>query len=120
MTSLRMVVLAYALIAVPLHAQEPQLRDPWVPDTVKSKRASAGPEEHATQGAALRAQVERKLRQSFETADVEGRASITLAQARAAGLGRIAREFALIDSAGTGRITFEDYKRHLRARGAAL
>lgn len=120
MTILRIAVLASALVATPLHAQELQLRDPWVPDTVKGKRAGALHEEHATQGAALRAQVERKLRQLFDTADVEDRGSITLAQARAAGLVRIAREFAQIDTAGTGRITFEDYKRHLRARGAAL
>lgn len=116
----RIAVTAFALFAIPLDAQELQLRDPWVPDAVKSKRAGALHEEHATQGAALRAQVERKLREAFDTADVEGRGSITLAQARAAGLGRIARDFAQIDSAGTGRITFDDYKRHLRARGAAL
>ncbi len=120
MPIVRIAVLASALVAVPLHAQDLQLRDPWVPDTVKRKRAGALQEEHATQGAALRAQVERKLRESFDTADVEGRGSISLAQARAAGLGRIAREFAQIDRTGTGRITFEDYKRHLRARGAAL
>ena len=118
MVKLRIVVVASALLAVPLHAQE--LRDPWIPDTVKAKRAHAGPEEHATEGVALRAQVERKLRESFDLADVEGKGSITLAQARAAGLGKIAREFAQIDRAATGRITFDDYKRHLRARGAAF
>jgi hypothetical protein len=120
MTTMRIMFIVGALAAAPLHAQTPQLRDPWVPDTVKSKRASAGPEEHATQGETLRLQVERKLRQAFDTADVEGVGSITLQQARAAGLGRIAKSFAEIDVEGTGRITFEDYKRHLRARGAAL
>ena len=116
----RMGALAIALLSMPLHAQDLQLRDPWVPDAVKAKKLNAAPEEHATQGAALRAQVERKLRASFDSADVEGRGSITLAQARAAGLGRIARDFDQIDALGAGRITFDDYKRHLRARGAAL
>ena len=114
------VVLASAFIAMPSHAQALQLRDPWVPDTVKSKRASAGEDQVATRGAALRAQVEQKLRDAFDTADTEGRGSITREQARAAGLGKIVREFAEIDGTGTGRITFDDYRRHLRARGAAF
>ena len=117
---LRMTVLALTLVALPLHAQELQLRDPWVPETVKSKRASARSDQAPTQGAALRAQVEQKLREAFDAADVDGRGSITRGQARAAGLGKIAREFAEIDVAGTGRITFDDFKRYLRARGAAL
>ena len=120
MTIPRIGMLAAALLALPLHAEEPQLRDPWLPDAVKSKRASVEGAYAPTRGDALKAQVERKLRDAFDAADVEGRGSITLEQARAAGLGRIAREFAQIDVGGTGRVTFDDYQRHLRARGAAF
>ena len=115
-----LILLIAALAASPGYAQEVQLRDPWVPDVVKAKRANAFEGEHATRGVTLRLQVQRKLRDSFDTADIEARGSITQAQAAAAGLGLIAREFERIDVARTGRITFDDYLRYLRARGGAI
>ena len=120
MTIVRIGVVALAFAAWPAYAQELPLRDPWVPDAVKTKRANAFAEGPATRGAALQAQVQRKLRDSFDAADVEGQGSITLSQARAAGLGLIAREFERIDVTRSGRITFDDYLRFLRARGAAI
>ena len=101
-------------------SQETLLRDPWVPPEVIAKRASAQGLQQPSSGAELQAQVERKLRAGFDAADVEQRGSITREQAKSAGLGLIAREFERIDAARTGRVTFEDYKRYLRARGAAL
>jgi len=119
MKVLRAGALVAALVSAAVHAQEVLLRDPWVPDAVKQKRSTSIQVE-PTRGAALRAQVERKLRESFDAADVDGRGSITQPQARAAGLGLVAREFARIDGSGNGRITFDDYRRFLRAQGAAL
>lgn len=120
MTRVRMGILAATLLVGGVQAQEIQLRDPWLPEAVKSKRASALPEPPPTRGAALQAEVRMRLKSGFDAADSEGRGSISREQARAAGLGLIAREFERIDSAGSGRITFDDYLRFLRGRGAAL
>ncbi|MEP6679103.1 MAG: EF-hand domain-containing protein [Betaproteobacteria bacterium] len=89
--------------------------DPWVPPALR-KAAPRPPVE----GAELKAQVERKLRASFDAADVAGAGSLTRAQAQAAGLGYVAKNFERIDAAGTGRVTFDDLKRYLRAQGADL
>lgn len=90
------------------------LRDPWVPPGVRAQPHPG----HETRGEALRAQVERKLRESFTAADTEARGSITRDQARAANLGVVADNFEAIDEGRMGRVTFEDFKRFLRARGA--
>jgi hypothetical protein len=89
-------------------------RDPWVPPSVRAQPHTG----HETRGEALRGQVERKLRESFDGADTEGRGSITREQALAAHLGIVADNFDAIDQARTGRVTFEDLKRFLRGRGA--
>ena len=96
----------------------PTLRDPFVPPAVAKKALEAAPRA-PSRGEQLHAEVERKLRSSFEAADVERRGSITRVQARAAGLGRVAREFGRIDVDRTGRVSFEDYRRFLVAQGAA-
>ena len=90
------------------------LRDPWVPPAVR-EQARPAPE---TRGAALRAQVERKLRNHFDAADTQRQGSITREQARAARLGFIADNFDAIDQARSGRVSFDDVKRYLRTRGA--
>ena len=74
----------------------------------------------AADPAALQAQVERKLRESFDAADVVRAGALTREQADAAGLGVVAKNFDRIDTAKTGRVTFEDLKRYLRGRGAKL
>ena len=89
--------------------------DPCAP-AVRAKVTAPAPP--PSQGAALRAQVERKLRASFDAAAVDG--WMTREQAAAAGLGAIAQSFGAIDREGRGAIRFEDYKRYLQARGAAL
>jgi hypothetical protein len=96
-------------------APGPTLRDPWVPP--ESRRPSASP---PTQGVALRTQVERKLRQAFEAADVDHLGTLTQKQASAGGLGFVARHFAEIDRGKTGKVRFEDVKRYLVEHGAQL
>jgi hypothetical protein len=97
----------------------PMLVDPHVPDAVAKKAARVQPKE-PSRGAALDAEVERKLRAAFDAADDEGRGSVTLPQARAAGLGLVVREFERIDLARTGRVSFEDLARYLRSQGARI
>jgi len=90
------------------------LRDPYVPPAARAQPHNG----HETRGEALRGQVEKKLRESFDAADAEGRGSITVDQARAANLGVVADNFDAIDTSRSGRVTFEDLKRFLRERGA--
>lgn len=95
----------------------PVLRDPWVPPAVRKSAAKLAP---AASGPALKAQVIDKLHASFARADVEGVGTITREQARAAGLGLVTARFDAIDTAGRGRIAFDDFLRYLRAQGADL
>ena len=106
------------MAAVPASAgdgkAEVPMRDPWLPPA--AREAASAP---ITRGAALHAQVESKIRQGFDAADVEHAGSITLAQARAANLGVVANNFDRIDTRKTGRVSFEDLKRFLKGRGAS-
>jgi hypothetical protein len=95
-------------------AERPML-DPWVPPEAR-KPAMSPP----TRGAALREQVERKLKQGFDSADVDRTGTLTREQANAAGLGYIAKHFDEIDRQKAGAVRFEDVKRFLRERGAQL
>jgi len=111
-----LLVLAFAVLAGGAAAQDgalnAPLRDPWIPPSVhKAKSASATTVD-------ARVMAEHKLRAAFAAADLDGTGSITREQAHAAGLGSIASRFADIDRANHGRITFEEYKAFLRARGA--
>jgi len=94
---------------------EQPLRDPWVPPESR-KPSTATPAE----GAALRAQVERKLKKAFDAADVSHSGSLTRQQANTAGLGFVARHFDQIDRQKAGAVRFEDVKRYLIERGAQL
>jgi len=95
-------------------AEQP-LRDPWVPP--ESRPTSVTP---PSEGAALRAQVERKLKQAFDAADTGQTGSLTRQQASAAGLGFVARHFDEIDRQRSGTVRFDDVKRYLVERGAQL
>jgi hypothetical protein len=94
---------------------EAPMRDPWVPPELRKPAAVAAP-----QGAALRARVERKLKASFDAADVNRSGTVTREQARAAGLGYIVKHFDEIDLQRAGAVSFEDVKRYLRSKGAQL
>jgi hypothetical protein len=88
--------------------------DPWVPPELRHP-APVQP----TQGKALRAQVERKLKADFDAA-AGSAGMLTQAQAQAAGLGMIARHFSEIDQTNSGVVRFSDVKQYLQRRGAQL
>lgn len=94
---------------------ETTIRDPWVPPELRTPAPTPAP-----QGAALRAQVERKLKAGFDAADVSRVGTLTRDQARAAGLGYIVKHFDDIDRQRAGAVGFDDVKRFLRSRGAQL
>ena len=91
------------------------LLDPYVPPA--SRKASKRP---PTTGKALLAQVEQKLKTAFDAADATGQGSLTLEEARKANLGFVLQHFEAMDTRKAGRITFDDYKRFLRTRGARI
>ena len=105
---------ALSLAAAAAEMETPML-DPWVPPHLRK----AAPRPPAA-GADLKAAVERKLRASFDAADTAAAGSVTREQAQAAGLGFVVKNFDRIDAGGTGRVTFDDLKRYLRAQGADL
>lgn len=126
----RMLVLAGAALTLALGSAPPAraastdsppatfetpLRDPWVPPELRKPAAAPAP-----QGAALRAQVERKLKAGFDAADTNRSGTLTREQARSAGLGLIVRHFDDIDRQRAGAVSFDDVKRFLRGRGAKL
>ncbi len=105
-----------AIAAEPMSVRNEQpLRDPWVPPESR-KPSTAAP----TEGAALRAQVERKLKKAFDAADANHTGALTRQQANAAGLGFVARHFDRIDRQKTGAVRFDDVKRYLIEQGAQL
>jgi len=91
---------------------ERALCDPCIPQRLLKAAAPTPP----TQGAALRMEIEAKLRHEFERGAVDGR--MTREQARVAGLGFIERHFDAIDRGHRGAITFDDYLGFLEARAA--
>ena len=99
---------------------ESALLDPWVPPNVRQSAAASAKAASPTQGVALRAQVERKLKISFDAADTDNKGSITRAQALAAGLGFITRHFDAIDQRKKGAVSFDEIKNFMRFRGAQL
>ncbi|MBR8007279.1 EF-hand domain-containing protein [Burkholderia vietnamiensis] len=100
--------------AAPARARQAQLGDPYVPPA--ARKPTAGTQ---TTGAALHAQVVRKLARQFGAADTQNNGSITEAQARAAGLGYVANHFRQIDSSGSGRVSFADLQRYMQARSTS-
>ncbi|AOJ97648.1 MULTISPECIES: EF-hand domain-containing protein [Burkholderia] len=100
--------------AAPARARQAQLGDPYVPPA--ARKPTAGTQ---TTGAALHAQVVRKLARQFGAADTQNNGSITEAQARAAGLGYVANHFRQIDASGSGRVSFADVQRYMQARSTS-
>src|SRR2546423_2939533 len=90
------------LWAEPLSVRsERPLRDPYVPP--EARKAGTAP---AAQGAALRAQVLRKLQKAFDDADVGHTGWLTRQQANAAGPGLVARHFDQIAPPAAGAVRF--------------
>lgn len=85
--------------------------DPYLPP---AKRVPSS--EAAASGEALRAQALQKLKQRFDQADLDANGSLTLDEARHAGLGYVAQHFADIDSAHSGKVSFEDLRHYMAQR----
>src|SRR5262249_54028945 len=105
-TMLLGALLAAAATSADAQTMETPMLDPWVPPAVR-KAAPRPP----AQGADLKAQVERKLRASFDAADVARAGSLTRAEAQAAGVGFVAKRFERVAAGGKGRVTFDGLKR---------
>jgi hypothetical protein len=99
----------------PPAVMEAPLRDPWIPPAARTP--SLAP---PTRDAALRGQVEQKLKAGFDAADTAHAGTLTREQAQAAHLGLIVRHFDEIDANGTGAVRFDDVKQFLKRRGAQL
>ena len=113
--NLRITAFVLGLLAAAAQAAgtlETPMLDPWVPPTLRAKRSVESPAE----GAALQAQVDRKLRESFEAAAAPYGGTLTRDQARAAGFGFVANHFDSIDRRGAGAVTFDDYRSFLEQR----
>jgi hypothetical protein len=105
----RIVTLVWLALAGTAWGQQPGWTDPYVPPHVKR----VGPPPIETRGDALKAQVERKLRDQFDAADTAKSGMLTRAQAQAAGFGYVAENFDAIDTRRAGVVRFEDLKRYL-------
>ncbi|WP_374563589.1 EF-hand domain-containing protein [Ideonella sp.] len=105
---------AALLATVCTFAATPMLRDPALPEALRHTRPAL-----ASEGAALQAQVDAKLRSRFEAADVSGQGSISRTQAEAAGLGFVARHFDAIDAAGHGSVSWAQVRAYIADRAAA-
>ncbi|AOJ67676.1 MULTISPECIES: EF-hand domain-containing protein [Burkholderia] len=98
--------------AQPDRRAQAQLGDPYVPPA--ARKPTAGTQ---TSGAALHAQVVRKLQRQFAAADADN-TGLTEAQAKAAGLGYVAKNFKQIDANHTGRVSFSDVQRYIQSQSA--
>jgi hypothetical protein len=105
---MRILALVLCAIVFPAFGQAPTWSDPYVPPHVKRNADYV-----ETRGDALKAQVERKLREQFDAASPAKSGTLTREQARAAGFGFVAENFDAIDKGGAGVIRFEDLKRYL-------
>ncbi|MES2149494.1 MAG: EF-hand domain-containing protein [Pseudomonadota bacterium] len=94
-------------------AQVPPHPDPYLPPSQRLPSSSA-----PAFGAALRAEAMQKLRQRFEQADLDASSSLTVEEARRAGLGFVVQHFDAIDSTHRGKVSFDDLRAYLVRRRA--
>lgn len=112
----RFIAVAFAFASTWAQAEatmERPMQDPWVPPAVRKQMPAM---EAPSEGDALRAQVEAKLKAAFDAAARPYGGTLSREQARASGFGFIANHFDAIDRRGAGRVGFEDYRDFLRAR----
>ena len=108
------ITLVWAILAMPSVAACAQPGPgPSIPAELRSQAPSSTP---AASGAALQKQAVHKLRRRFEEADLDANGRLTQEEAARAGLGFISGNFAAIDSAGTGAVSFDDVDRYLKQR----
>ncbi|HTD02904.1 EF-hand domain-containing protein [Undibacterium sp.] len=89
----------------------PPHADPYVPPAqrIPSTQPPAS-------GAALQAQALQKLKKQFDAADSRRTGTLTAEQARAAGLGYVAKNFEQIDVRKTGKVSFDEVKKYMEQR----
>lgn len=124
------LALAVLLAAAPALAQTPLTGSPGVPTTnapplsgtavaptpTESAPAAAAPARGKTPHARRTA---HPLAERFTQADTDHDGSLTLAEARAAKMGEVVRDFGLIDKGKKGHVTLEDIQNFRRERRAA-
>ena len=93
---------------------ETPYRDPYVPPQSRPAQPA-----EAKRGAALQAQVQGELAAAFAAADTAHKGTLTRDEARAGGLGYVAKHFDDIDTTKRGAVSFDDVVRYLDARRAA-
>jgi hypothetical protein len=93
---------------------ETPYRDPYVPPQSRPAQPA-----EAKRGAALQAQAQGELAAAFAAADLAHKGTLTRDEARAGGLGYVAKHFDDIDTAKRGAVSFDDLVRYLDARRAA-
>lgn len=109
-----LLLAAGMLCAAGAQAQsESAVHGPSLPPALRSQGPSTTP---ATSGEALRSEALQKLRRRFEEAELDGDGKLSEDEARRAGLGFIAGNFAEIDSAKTGKVSFDDVKKFMQQR----
>lgn len=115
MNKLFLMMLAAVAVTAASSAQaqpvSPPCADPCVPQRLRQVPATP-----AASGTALQQQAVAKLRQRFAEADLDANGALTRDEARKAGLGWVVNHFAEIDSAGSGKVTFEDMRLYMAKR----
>jgi len=106
-------VAALMLLSLNACAQAPANHPgPYLPPQLRSPE----PQTPAS-GQALKNEAMQKLQRRFEEADLDASGSVTQDEARRAGLGFVDLNFDQIDSAGRGKVSFDDVKRFMAQRG---
>lgn len=114
MNRMKTSLLGAALLASGACAQtDTILHGPVVPPHLRAQAPAQPP---AASGAALQGQALQKLRQRFNQADLDANGKLTEEEAKSSGLGFIVANFAEIDSAGSGKVSFDDVKKFLAQR----
>ncbi|WP_394779908.1 EF-hand domain-containing protein [Undibacterium sp.] len=90
---------------------QPPHADPYVPP---EKRIA--PTQAPASGAALQEQAMQKLKKQFDAADARRTGTLTAEQARAAGMGYVAKNFAQIDARNNGKVSFEQVRQYMEQK----
>lgn len=106
-------VLALLGGAAQAQVQGESYQGPAVPPELRNPAPS---QTAAASGSALQQQALQKLRRRFEEADLDSSGRVTEEEAKRAGLGFIAGNFAAIDTARTGAVSFDDVKKFMQSR----
>jgi len=103
---------AFTLVSLNACAQvTPAPAGPYLPPSLRSPAPST-----PASGQALHNQAMDKLKKRFQEADLDASGSLTREEARRAGLGYVDNHFDQIDSAGRGKVSFDDVRGYMAKR----